>query len=197
MISMRNTSTFTSSLFKALRAPRVLIAVAMAAVALGTTGCNTIAPPDAPAYGKASSHNTTGQVISYNEMRSIDGKMVLGDRSYAQVNSAWLADFNKRFRRELTRLGISETDRNFDSSRVADLYRVYAQAHYFKTSFHSEVDAEAIAIGSIWYVRETSGTQHALVQAITERGRIFIEPHTGEEIQLSANELRSAYFAAM
>ncbi|WP_221031383.1 hypothetical protein [Actomonas aquatica] len=185
-------------LFRAATGLRALVAATMGLIALGTTGCNTIAPPAASVNRTISATQTvTGRVLTSDDLRAFDRKIVLGDNSYAQVNSAWLAQFNKRFRSELNRLGITKWDRKFDCNRFTDLYRSLAQADYYRSNFHSSVNAEAIAIGSIWYVRDSTGTRHALVQAVTERGRIFIEPQTGEEIELSAKEIRSTYFAAM
>ncbi|MCF3652408.1 hypothetical protein [Synoicihabitans lomoniglobus] len=155
------------------------------------TGCTTVAPTNSAA------HSITGRVISPTEIKSLHKKTVLGDNSYAEVNSAWLAQFNADFKSELHRLGITKWDDRFDCNRFTDLYRSLAQAHYFRVSFHRAIPAEALALGPIWYVRESSGRSHAIIQALTERGRVFIEPQTGKELVLSPRELRSTFFAAM
>lgn len=50
----------------------------------------------------------------------------------------------------------------------------------------------AIAVGEFWFRRE-DGVKHAICVAITDKGRIFIEPQTGEEVILSKQEIQSSW----
>jgi hypothetical protein len=137
---------------------------------------------------------TTGQVLTHTEMQLRTGTRYFGDEAYAEVDSAWLAAFYDDFRRELHRLGVVHWDERFDCNRFVEFYVALAQARFFEATFHSHTRARALAIGPYWYLREDGQGSHAVVQAVTERGRLFIDPQTGREIQLTPIESTLAYF---
>lgn len=135
----------------------------------------------------------TGRVYSKAEVRRQVPLVILGDDAYAEVNSAWLRTWYASFRAELFRMGVVKWDQRFDCNRFAEIYTGLAQVNFFRESFHSATPAKALAVGQFWYVREKGGA-HAIVQALTERGPVFIDPQTGEEMNLTPNERKSAYF---
>ena len=117
-----------------------------------------------------------------------------GDEAYAEVNSAWLARFYDDFRSELFRLGVVGWNERFDCNRFTEFYIGLAQARFYRESFHSATKARALAIGPYWYLRENGHGSHAVIQVLTERGRIFIDPQTGDEVSLTPRETSLAYF---
>jgi hypothetical protein len=138
---------------------------------------------------------TTGRVFTKAEMHQLTTTHYFGDEVYAEVNSQWLRQYYQEFRSELHRLGVMEWDERFDCNRFTELYVGLAQARFFRETFHSRTPARALAIGPFWYVRDNGRGSHAVVQALTERGRIFIDPQSGEEVQLTTSESTTfAYF---
>jgi hypothetical protein len=117
---------------------------------------------------------TTGRVFTRADMQRQTSTNYFGDEAYAEVNSAWLPKFNQEFRRELHRLGIVRWNDRFDCNRFAELFIALAQARFYRESFHSDTPARALAMGPYWYVREDGRGTHAVVQVLTERGRIFV-----------------------
>lgn len=131
---------------------------------------------------------TTGRIMNRFDVQSRVPGAVIGDLMYAEVNSAWLHQWYDTFRRELFRLGVTRWDERFDCNRFAELYSGMAQAFFFREAFHSRTPATALALGPYWYRRADSKGGHAIIQALTERGRIFIDPQTGAELQLAPSE---------
>ncbi len=134
----------------------------------------------------------TNRVLSKVEIRQLAPKVVLGDESYAEVNSVWLKEWHKKFRSELLRMGISRWNKQFDCNRFADAYTGLAQIEFYRETYHNSTKAQALAIGPYWYVTR-NGKSHAIVQAFTERGRVFIEPQSGMEITLTTKEQGSSF----
>jgi|GEM_PF-2073154 hypothetical protein len=137
---------------------------------------------------------TTGRVFTRAEMQRETATFYFGDQAYAEVNSAWLPEFHEEFRRELHRLGIVRWNERFDCNRFVELFIALAQARFYRESFHSDTPARALAMGPYWYVRDGGQSAHAVVQVLTERGRIFVDPQSGEEVQLTRAETALAYF---
>lgn len=144
--------------------------------------------------GGASAMLTTGRVFTRADMQRQTATNYFGDQAYAEVNSAWLSKFHEEFRRELHRLGITRWNERFDCNRFVDLFIALAQARYYRETFHSDTPARALAMGPYWYVRDNGQGTHAVVQVLTERGRIFVDPQSGEEVQLTRTETALAYF---
>ncbi len=144
--------------------------------------------------GGANATLTTGRVFTRAEMQRQTATNYFGDQAYAEVNSAWLPKFHEEFRRELHRLGIVRWNERFDCNRFTDLFIALAQARFYRETFHSDTPARALAMGPYWYVRDNGRGTHAVVQVLTERGRIFVDPQTGQEVQLTRTETALAYF---
>jgi hypothetical protein len=112
-----------------------------------------------------------------------------GDTAYAQVDSRWLGGFYDRFRSEIFRLGVTKWDPRFDCNHFASFYVALAQTEFYLQNFHSATKAQTLALGVVWY--QSPGGAHAIVSALTERGRVFIEPQTGAEVFLTPEQLGS------
>jgi hypothetical protein len=150
-------------------------------------------PVSRPANSAGVTSPMTGRIFSNAELRALAPGAILGEDNYAEVNSAWLARWYPTFRAKLFKIGLTHWDRRFDCNRFADFYANLAQAWFALEMFHSDTPAEALALGPVWYRRDDNRGSHAIIQALTERGRVFIDPQTGEEVQLSLNERRSCF----
>lgn len=137
---------------------------------------------------------STGRVMDQGEvLRAVPGAL-LGDDFYAEVNSASLPQLYESFRDQLFARDIVRYDNRYTCKHYAALFAELAQTRYFQENFRITTRAKALAIGSVWYVQDGSAGRHAIVQALTERGRIYLEPQTGREVVLSEREEASAYF---
>lgn len=115
------------------------------------------------------------------------------DDAYAEVSSAWLKAYYSDYRRTLFREGVVRWDEAFDCDNFASLYVGLANLRFFTASFHSRTEAQSLALGEYWY-RPAGGLQgHAIVTALTERGQIFLEPQSGQELHLSPDEQLSRF----
>lgn len=139
----------------------------------------------------------SGKVYTGDEVRELFPFMDLGDASYAEVNSAWLPAWYRLYRARLYRLGIVHGSKRFDCNRFSDIYVSLAHAHFSVSMHHSDIPAEAIAIGTVWYKVDNRNERHALVLALTERGRLFIDPQCGREVVLSETEIASIFHQRM
>lgn len=107
-----------------------------------------------------------------------------GDTHYAVVRSAALPELHAAFADVLAKQGLVKWDARFDCNRFAGLWIGVAQARYAVAAWHSSTPAKALALAEVWY-RHPGGGGHAIVQAITERGPVYLEPQTGAEITLT------------
>lgn len=135
----------------------------------------------------------TGRVLTAGELRQLRPDAILAEESYAEVNASWLPQYYREFRNELFRLGITRWDERFDCNRFADLFTSLAQAHFFRAAFHSRTPAKALALGPYWYIRADGSGAHAIVQAITQHGPVYLDPQTGEQVELAPGEKFAAY----
>jgi hypothetical protein len=170
---------------------RSALALALAVLALWLSSC--AAPQLGAPSAEIDTPMTTGRIYTLNEVRERIPSMFFGDDSYAEVNSAWLPKWYGEYRAQLSRVGIVDWNERFDCNRFVEFYTGLAQAYYFRQSFHERKPAHALALGPIWYVRENSSNRHALIQALTERGRVFFDPQNGREVHLTPTEQASAY----
>ena len=131
--------------------------------------------------------------MTSTELRGAIPTAIIGDRCYAEVNSAWLPQWYRTFRAKLFKIGLAHWDDRFDCNRIADFYSNLAQAYFALEMFYSKSPAQALALGPFWYIRGDGKGCHAIVQVLTERGRVFIDPQTGEEMKLSPAERQSGY----
>lgn len=170
---------------------RLLAVALVAVVAMWSSGC---ASADLMASNaKAGPSPATGRVLTPAEVRAVIPNAIIGDDRYAEVNSAWLPEWQRVFRAQLFKLGIVQWDERFDCNRIADFYSNLAQAFFSLEMFHSNTPAKALALGPFWYRRADGKGSHAVIQALTERGRVFIDPQTGQELDLQPVERQSAY----
>lgn len=171
---------------------RTIVTLALAICVLLLSSCSSGVLASASAESDAMPM-LTGRVYTLAEVREMIPTMYFGDDSYAEVNSAWLKLWYGEYRAQLDRVGVVRWDVRFDCNRFVDFYSGLAQAYFYRQTFHSRTPARALALGPIWYVRDMGGGRHALIQALTERGRIFIDPQNGREIDLTPTEKASAY----
>lgn len=135
----------------------------------------------------------TSTILSASDVVRQAPGATIGDKSYAQVNSAALPAFYKAFRNDLHRKGVVRWDARFNCKHFAGLFVEMAQVRYCNEAWKTDGPA-ALAIGAVWYVRDNGRGPHAVVCALTERGKVYIEPQSGECVTLSEAEERSVYF---
>lgn len=136
----------------------------------------------------------TGRVLTPTDIRMELPAAYAGDTAYAQVNSATLPGYYSDFRQALFDEGVTKWDQRYDCNHFASYYVARAQAKFYLANFHSRSPAQTLALGVFWYNQGgIYGRGHAIVAAFTERGLIFIEPQTGQELHLSQAERQSAW----
>jgi hypothetical protein len=116
-----------------------------------------------------------------------------GDEWYSVVNSAWLKGYYERFRDDLFAKDVVGWQERFDCNKFAAAYASGAQLEFYRDKWGTWAPGTALAIGEFWYTPAGGTTGHAIVTALTERGRIFIEPQSGREVTLTKAEIDSAY----
>lgn len=129
-----------------------------------------------PGCSKAERHLSTGKVILAKDLPGWTP-----DTAYAEVNPECLPDLYANFRDVLSRQGLVKWDKKYDCNHFAALYVALAQARYTVAAWHSETDAQTLALAEVWY-RTGPDSGHAIVEAYTSEGIIFIEPQTGQRI---------------
>lgn len=144
---------------------------------------------------KSTSALTTGRVLTAQQLGDHVGfPVVLKDTGYAEVSSAWLREFYGDFRKVLFREGVTKWEQTFDCDDFASFYVSLAAVRFFNATWSTPFPAEALALGEYWYRPDGArGSGHAIVTAVTERGQIYIEPQSGQELQLTDNERLSRY----
>lgn len=137
----------------------------------------------------------TGRVLTSLQVANHVGfPVVLKDATYAEVSSAWLRDYYGEFRKTLFRQGVVKWEETFDCDDFASFYVSLAAVRFFTATWSSEFPAEALALGEFWYRPDGKrGQGHAIVTALTERGQVFIEPQSGQELTLTDSERLSRY----
>ena len=175
---------------------RFLAALVAAGIGICWTGCATAlgGVAEGSTTQSAAIGPVTGRVLTRADVRQQTATLYFGDETYAEVNSRWLERFYPEFRAELFRLGVVRWDARFDCNRFAEFYTSFAQARFYREMFQSRIAAQALAMSPFWYVRADGKGAHAIVQALTERGRMFIDPQTGREVQLTPIESATAYY---
>lgn len=125
---------------------------------------------------KAEQQLSTGKTI---ESAALPGWR--GEAVYAEVNPACLPSLYDDFRAELSQRGLVKWDARYDCNRFAAHYISKAQTRYAVAAWQSNTRAQALALAEVWY-RLPDGGGHAIVQACTPEGDIFIEPQTGQRL---------------
>jgi hypothetical protein len=116
-----------------------------------------------------------------------------GDTAYAVVRSDALPALYQNFRDVLNKQGLVKWDSRYDCNHFASLYIGLAQSSFTVAAWHSETNAQTLALAEVWYLPNGPPSGHAIVAAMTERGLVFIEPQTGQEIRLTLAQRQSAY----
>lgn len=138
---------------------------------------------------------STGRVITQSELAIMLPGARTTDAVFAEVSSQWLKRFYPRFRKELSRAGVARWNDRFNCRQFTGFYVDLAQSSHTSACWDQLLPARPLALGEVWYQRDKDCGRHAVVVALTERGRIFVEPQTGQELQLSQKELASIYLA--
>ena len=141
-------------------------------------------------------HAMTGRTLDRAAIVRTLPQANLGDVLYAEVNSEWLAKFYRTYRAELSRMGVVKWSDRYDCRRFAGFFTELAQNQFFNQAFQSSIPAHTLALGPVWY-QKADGKGHAIVVALTERGVIYLDPQNGQELNLTATERASIYFAVM
>jgi hypothetical protein len=126
---------------------------------------------------KAEQQLSTGKVIAAGQLPGI-----CGDAAYAEVNPDCLPSLYDDFRAELSQRGLVKWDARFDCNRFAVHYISKAQTRYAVAAWQSNTPAQALALAEVWYRLPGGAGAHAIVQARTPEGDIFIEPQTGQRL---------------
>jgi hypothetical protein len=139
--------------------------------------------------GKKEASMTTGEVIASGSLAGLKG-----DTAYAKVQSSALPVIYENFKAVLNQRGLVKWDSRYDCNHFAALYIAIAQTDYAVAAWHSSTTAQTLALAELWYVPGGIGNKgHAIVQAETERGTLYIEPQNGQLLTLTAAELRTVY----
>ena len=143
---------------------------------------------------KRESQITNGKILTNIEVSNIRSGYT-GDSIYAVVNSNSLQSFYDNFRDVLSKQGLVKWDARFDCNHFSSLYIALAQSKYTVAAWNSSTPAQSLAMAEIWYNKDgIKNNGHAVVLIITENGPIYIEPQTGQQIQLSDVEKNSIFF---
>lgn len=136
---------------------------------------------------------STARVVPAAAVSQVLGFTYTGDTAYAEVSSASLKGYYDTFRSALFADGVVKWDERYDCNHFAGYYVAKAQTGFYLANFHGRTPAQTLALGTYWYRRGGSGSGHAIVAAITERGLVFIEPQNGQEVSLTPAEQASAF----
>lgn len=126
------------------------------------------------ACSKHEAQLSTGRVIAAADLPGLKG-----DAAYAEVNPDCLPSLYEDFRAELSARGLVRWDARYDCNKFASHYISRAQTRYSIAAWHSSTPAQSLALAEVWFERP-DGTRHAIVQARTPAGDIYIEPQTGQ-----------------
>lgn len=119
---------------------------------------------------------------------------LLYDASYARPSTRWLTrELYPWFKARLSEQGLANTRRH-DCDNFARKFCVAAQDAHALTAGN---DAEGLAVGEFLYHSAKLGP-HAVVVAIIEDNEIaFLEPQTGELLNLTPSEISSCFALIM
>lgn len=114
---------------------------------------------------------------------------ILEDETYQLVNPKGIHGLYENYRKDLFNKGIVKWDQRFDCNRFSLAFCSFAQISYYNNSG----DAQSIAVGEVYYVRDNGGP-HAINIIVTPTNFIFIEPQSGEILNLTQSEKFSINF---
>lgn len=143
-------------------------------------------------FGARKPAPSTGRIFTRAEIQAKAGVLsYYSDDTYAEVSSAWLKSFYDDYRKVLFNQGVTKWEPTFDCDNFATFYVALANVRFFSASFQSFSPAQSLALGEFWYSPSGGANAHAIVTVLTERGQIFIEPQSGQELQLTPEERAS------
>jgi hypothetical protein len=125
----------------------------------------------------------------------VRGIIHFGAANFALPATAWLTgSFWQYFRAQLWNADVDKWQVKWECRDFARAYATLAQLCNARTS-SSPADTDALAVGEFWYNPGGDRTKgHAINACFTERGLTFIEPQTGNPVQLCPVEIQSCYF---
>lgn len=149
------------------------------------SGCTILGKPNNIVYGN---------ILTYEELENLTGLKATRyrNKTYVAVNSDMLYYIYYDFWKIMHDY-ISGWESKFNCVHITSLYVELAQLKFASKNFSYASKAEALAIGEIWYHPDKfkEGLDHAIVAVYTNKGLLFIEPQTGNEMKLSDTEMKS------
>ena len=119
---------------------------------------------------------------------SYPATVLAADAAYQEMTKSWLLnDFKKWFNEVKHAIGFVYTPEASDCDDFAVLYSALARLCHAKT----RPGGGALAIGPIWY--QSNAGPHAIVVAFTDEGIVFVEPQTGDSLELTDLERASIH----
>tara|TARA_R100000687_G_scaffold77945_1_gene70985 strand:+ start:208 stop:666 length:459 start_codon:yes stop_codon:yes gene_type:complete len=122
------------------------------------------------------------------------------DANYALYSLDYIkGEGYEKFKEWLFKRGILGWRHTFDCDNYAEAFRVFLQIVHSKTQKGRDDNSkkQAVAIGVIWYERDGRGG-HAINVVVTKiEDKLvvkFIEPQTGEELELTDSERETIFF---
>lgn len=120
---------------------------------------------------------------------------LMGAGSYAVPTLAWLqGPFWDFFRAELWDRDLSNWKVRWTCRDFARRYASLAQECWAATAGGTTDDG--VAVGELWFTPHNSppGIGHAICPAVTDQGRVYIDPQSNLKCTLSPEEYESRYF---
>lgn len=140
-------------------------------------------------FGSRKPAPSTGRTFLRSELQVLTGSFChYSDESYAEVSSAWLKSFYDDYRKVLFDQGVTKWEPTFDCDNFATFFVALANVRFFSVARKSFVTAQSLAMAEFWYRPGCGPDAHAIVTVLTERGQIFIEPQSGQQVTLTAEE---------
>jgi hypothetical protein len=114
---------------------------------------------------------------------------------YAQPTLPWLTGpFRDYFRQQLFDLRLDRWRVRWECRDFARAFAHYAQLAHALTP-GGDAASDCLAVGELWYhPRNDAAVGHAINAAVVADALIFLEPQTGQCVNLTSAELSSAYF---
>jgi hypothetical protein len=135
-------------------------------------------------------HNV--QDIMHKNLRIPHDIIFIADATFSVPTERWVTrNFKKYFKKVMNVHHTYVWTKAHDCDNFATAYRMYMQFLHSEQSNH---DSESIAVCEMHYKIDNAG-YHAINAVIVDNYRvIFIEPQTGNKVNLSNQEKRSCYF---
>ena len=143
-------------------------------------------------FGTRKPAPSSGRNLTRAEIQAAVGSFgYFSDDVYAEVSSSWLKSFYDDYRKVIFDQGVTKWEPTFDCDNFVTFFVALANVRFFSASFHSFTSAQSLALAEFWYRPGCGTNAHAIVTAMTERGQIFLEPQSGQEVKLTADERAS------